>query len=179
MTATNPAVASGPVRFLHWSMAGLIFGLYALGLAVEEFPRGAARDFGMLLHQSFGLVVAGLLLVRLALRPPVARGEGGYARLAARATHLSLYALMALVPLSGLANRWTRGRAVSFFGLFDVPSPLPVDRVLSKIFGGLHEAGATAIVVVVAFHAAAALWHHFVVRDDVLRAMLPGRPAAR
>ncbi|MBL8807848.1 MAG: cytochrome b [Rhodospirillales bacterium] len=176
---TDNAGPGAAARFIHWTMAALILGLYVLGLAMDELARGAPRDFAMLLHQSFGLVLVALLAVRLAVRPAAARAGTRIERLAARAAHAALYALMAAVPLAGIATQWARGRALDFFGLVTLPSPMGGDRALAKLFGGIHETGATAILVVAAIHAAAALWHHFVRRDDVLRAMLPRRLVPR
>lgn len=180
MTDTTNAAGHGAfARFIHWTMAAMILALYVLGSFLDDFARGAPRDFAMLLHQSFGLLVIVLLLARIAARPAGARIGTALERLAARATHAALYALMAAVPLAGILALWARGRALDFFGLFALPSPMGGDRLLAKLFGGIHEAGATAIVVVAGIHAAAALWHHFVRRDDVLRAMLPRRLAMR
>jgi cytochrome b561 len=174
-------VAGGPgsfARFLHWSMAAMIVGLYVLGAVVEEVPRGASRDFGMMLHQSFGLLFVVLLLARLAVRPAAAAATSAFERTAARLMHLALYALMVITPLAGLGKQWARGRVVDVFGLFALPSPLDADRALSKAFGEVHETAAVAILVLAGVHAAAALWHHFVRRDDVLRGILGRTNAA-
>jgi cytochrome b561 len=163
-------------RFLHWSMAAMIVGLYVLGAVVEEVPRGASRDFGMMLHQSFGLLFVVLLLARLAVRPAAAAATSAFERIAARLMHVALYALMVVTPLAGLGKQWARGRVVDVFGLFTLPSPMDADRALSKAFGEVHETAAVAILVLAGVHAAAALWHHFVRRDNVLRAMLGRAP---
>ncbi|MFN8702061.1 MAG: cytochrome b [Rhodospirillales bacterium] len=175
MSATpQSAVPSNLARLVHWIMAAMILGLFALGSALEEFPRGSARDFGMMLHQSFGLLFVALLLVRLGVRPTAATTGSAFGRWSARAMHAALYALMFATPLAGLGNQWARGRASDFFGMVMLPSPLAPDRALAKMFGEIHETAASAILVLAGFHALAALWHHFVRRDDVLRNMLPG-----
>jgi cytochrome b561 len=165
-------------RFLHWSMAAMIVGLYVLGAVVEEVPRGASRDLGMMLHQSIGLVFVALILVRLAVRPAAAAATSAFERISARAMHAALYVLMIVTPLAGLGKQWARGRFVDFFGLVALPSPMAADRALSKAFGAVHETAAVAILVLAGVHAAAALWHHFVRRDDVLRGMLGRQNAA-
>jgi cytochrome b561 len=88
--------------------------------------------------------------------------------------HIALYVLMFATPLAGLGNQWARGRASDFFALLSLPSPLAADRALGKMLGEVHETAASAILVLAGIHAFAALWHHFVRRDDVLRNMLPG-----
>jgi cytochrome b561 len=175
MFATSQSAAPGNLaRLVHWIMAAMILGLFALGTALEEIPRGAARDFGMMLHQSFGLVFVALLLVRLGVRPATAAAGPGLGRWAARAMHAALYALMFAIPLAGLGNQWARGRASDFFGVLALPSPLAADRTLAKLLGEIHETAAVALLALAGVHMLAALWHHFVRRDDVLRNMLPG-----
>ncbi len=169
---SDPTRPGDLARLLHWTMAAMILGLFALGILSEELPRGASRDFGMMLHQSFGLAFVALLLVRLGVRPPAAASGSHLQRVGARAMHAALYALMFVAPLAGLAKQWARGRASEFFGLLSLPSPMAADRALSKLFGSIHETAAVAILVLAGLHAAAALWHHFVRRDDVLRNML-------
>jgi cytochrome b561 len=162
------------VKFLHWGMAIMIVGLFALGMVAEELPRGASREFGMMLHQSIGLVFVALLLVRLATRPAVAAAASAFERLAARAMHSGLYVLMFAAALSGLASQWARGRGIDFFGLVTFVSPVTGSRALGKLFEEVHEAAATGILVLAGLHAAAALRHHYVRRDGRLRAILPG-----
>lgn len=175
MSAISPsAVPSNFARYIHWIMAAMILGLFALGSVVEAFPRGSARDFGMMLHQSFGLLFIALLLVRLGVRPAASATGSAFVRWSARGVHIALYVLMFATPLAGLGNQWARGRASDFFGLLSLPSPLAPDRALGKMLGEVHETAASAILVLAGIHALAALWHHFVRRDDVLRNMLPG-----
>jgi len=175
MSATSRSSVPGNLaRLVHWIMAAMILALFALGTALEEIPRGAARDFGMMLHQSFGLVFVALLLVRLGARPAAAATGSAFGRWSAHAMHAALYALMFAIPLAGLGNQWARGRASDFFGVLALPSPLAPDRALARMFGEIHETAAAALLALAGIHMLAALWHHFVRRDDVLRNMLPG-----
>lgn len=175
MSATSQSAVPGNLaRLVHWLMAAMILGLFALGIALEEFPRGSSRDFAMMLHQSFGLLFVALLLVRLGVRPAAAATGSAFGRWSARAMHAALYALMFATPLAGLGSQWARGRASDFFGLLSLPSPLAPDRALAKMLGEVHETAAVALLVLAGIHALAALWHHFVRRDAVLRNMLPG-----
>jgi cytochrome b561 len=122
----------------------------------------------------FGLGLGVTLLIRIVVRsagfggtPPVTAGllEG-----LAKLVHLLLYALMAAVVVLGIANGWARGESLfGFYTLF----PAPPERALRRTIGGLHELAANAILVVAGLHAVAALFHHYVLRDSVLRRMLP------
>jgi cytochrome b561 len=84
--------------------------------------------------------------------------------------HLGLYVLMALVPIVGVALTFRRGGTIDF-GLFQIASPLVADRAASKPIKEIHELVAYALFALVGVHVAAALWHQFVVRDNILARM--------
>jgi cytochrome b561 len=92
-------------------------------------------------------------------------------------THLLLYILMVAVVILGVVLAFYRGDELTFFGLFTIPSPIASDRETAHSIKELHELGANALILLAGLHSAAALWHHFVRRDDVLARMLPGRSA--
>ncbi len=175
------AIYSPTRKWLHWAIFGLVAFLYLITYAEGAFPRGSAgRAWVWFLHISFGLVLAGLVVWRVALRigageaPPVP-GAPVWQDRAARVVHLALYALLVAIPVAGIALAFARGNALSFFGLFTIPSPITPDRALSRPIQGLHEWLANAIVILALGHAAMALWHQFVKKDGVLSRMLPGR----
>lgn len=171
---------------LHWVIAALIVGMFALG-QVMTAPPPAERDFALYqLHKSFGFVVLALVVVRLAWRwmnpqPPLPPTLKPYERGLARATHAALYALIIALPLSGWlmvsASPWQIPTVV--FGVVPVPHLLGPDGDLEALFKTVHAWLGWALVAVVVLHVAGALKHHFVLRDDVLRRMLPGASAAR
>ena len=138
---------------LHWIVAIGIVGCYGLGLAQDEGPR-AMRQGLQNLHISLGIVVLGLVALRLAWRAgrwalsPRAVTTGTWA---ARLAHAGLYALMVAVPLLGLFMLWTRGLDVSVLGM-SLPSPWPADRALAKVISGLHEAAAHGLLLLGALH---------------------------
>jgi cytochrome b561 len=80
-----------------------------------------------------------------------------------------------LQPVLGLLNTNARGRRVDFYFLGELPALVGPDKVFAKPAMAAHEFGAYLLVALVALHAVAALFHHFVRRDNVLDAMLPGR----
>lgn len=98
--------------------------------------------------------------------------------LASEAAHGLLYLGCRSTPLVGVYLAFLRGDAVTFFSLFTIPSPIAVDRTFARQVIEVHEWLANALVVVALLHAAAAIGHHFVLKDDVLRRMLPGRDGA-
>ncbi|MBW6401385.1 cytochrome b [Roseomonas sp. HJA6] len=160
-------------RAIHWASALLVIAAWAVGSTMEEFPRGPNRDLAMQVHYSLGVLVLGfaaLRVIRYAVAPPP-RAEGPvWQRLAATGTHVMLILLTVGLPLSGLLDRWARGRPVAIFG--GVPLPAPFEVPGGRIWGEAHEVMANLLLVTVALHVAAALWHQFVLRDGVLMRML-------
>lgn len=161
---------------LHWSVALAVVLTYGSGLLRESVPRGPSRDFILLLHMSFGLLVIAGAVLRIAWHA----GRSGFGALqpvsaswAARLAHLALYAGILAVPLAGLVMIWTKGQAAPFFGMVDVPQLLPTNRTVSKVLEEVHEVMAHGLVALVGLHAVAALYHHYVLKDGVLAGMLP------
>jgi cytochrome b561 len=164
---------------LHWLMLVLIVGAYATMELRGYFPKGSdAREAMKAAHYSIGLSVFVLVWLRVMLRllTPAARdrAQSGAAKLAAAAVHVGHYALMIGLPLLGWAILSAEGKPVPFFA-WELPPLLAPSESRAEIFEELHEAGATAGYALVALHAAAALAHHYLLRDDVLRRMLPRR----
>jgi len=164
---------------LHWVVALLVLLAWSLGTFGDVLPQGSARATGLFIHISAGLAIAALVAVRLAWRlgdpPPPAEHAplGVWVDRAARAAHWGLYALLVAVPVAGIALRLVHGDAVPVFGLFEIPSPWPLDRALTRSVKGIHELLADALMVLAGLHVAAALVHHWVFRDRTLLRMLP------
>ena len=113
-------------------------------------------------------------MLRLLTPSPSDRDQSGIAKAVAAAVHVGLYALMIGLPLLGWAILSAEGKPVPFFA-WELPPLLGPSESRAEIFEELHEAGATAGYALVALHAAAALAHHYLLRDNVLRRMLPRR----
>ena len=108
--------------------------------------------------------------LRYPRRPP--RGAR-YERALARLTHRLLYVLLFAVPLSGWLMSSARGFPVSWFGFFQLPDLVPKNKVLYQALLTTHGILAWTLGIVATVHLLAALKHHFVLKDDVLRRMLP------
>ncbi|WP_022720308.1 cytochrome b [Rhodopseudomonas sp. B29] len=171
-----------PLRWLHWTMAVLIFVAIGLGVVAAYFPSGQQPRQGLLeIHKSIGMTVLVLVAIRLVWR--LATGEPAYRQplgrltmLASRAGHAALYALMLFMPLSGYLFSGAGGYSLPWFGLFQWPRLVPRDHVLEHWGEVLHDRGAWVIGAVLALHLCAVAWHVFVKRDEVLSRMT-GRSA--
>ncbi len=180
MTPTAPRRYADLSIALHWAMLLLIALTYAFTELRVLFERGTPeRDFLRAAHFSCGLLVLGLALLRLGVRlakdtPPITPPPPAWQRWAARASHALLYAFMIGMPCLALVFMGLRGDAVIFFGL-ELPPLVGEDKELGKVLRGWHGDIGRAVYALIALHAAAAIWHHRVRRDDTLRRMLPQR----
>jgi cytochrome b561 len=166
---------SGVSIALHWLMAAVIVIAFALALGTDAFPRDW-KPVVVEVHKALGLAVLGLLALRFAWRlmnppPPLAEVTPLVQR-ASQLGHLGLYVLMVAVPVIGIVYTFWRGQPLHL-GLFDVASPFAADRPTARQYREIHEFAAYALIGLAGLHAAAALWHHYIRRDGVLRRMLP------
>ena len=190
---------------LHWSIALAIMGMIGLGWwmtdAIKDPAQASAAFKAYQLHKSIGLTILVLSVFRLVWRvthhfPPLPAHMPGWEKAAARASHLLLYAVMLVMPLTGwlyVSAGWNSAMNMPFaaptiwFGQFEWPH-LPglaetSDATRSGVAGAamaVHANLAWGAVALIALHAAAALKHHFLDRDSVLASMVPiVRPLSR
>jgi cytochrome b561 len=129
-------------------------------------------------HKSIGITILVLACLRLGWHwanptPTLPTALKPYERLLARGTHLLLYALLLAIPLTGWMMSSARGFPVSWFGFLQLPDFVPKDKALYEALVSTHETLAWTLAAIVALHVGAALKHHFMLKDDVLRRMLP------
>ncbi len=167
----------GVARGLHWVVAALIIVLFGVGIWMHELPRGEFKGAVYGMHKAFGMLVVLLVAARLAWRlgnvQPRQPDGPAWQHFAAHAAHWALYALMIAVPVMGWLMSDSGGHPTSFFGLFTFPTVIGKDEGLHEALEEVHEVLAFALIGLVVAHAAAAVWHHVVRRDDVLTRMLP------
>ncbi len=180
MPATNTTDRYGYVaQLLHWAVVGLVITQFVLVSIIEELPRSSLERFEVTsLHKSVGITVLLLAVARLAWRayspPPLLPGSmRPWARGVAQLTHFALYGILFMLPLSGWLWSNSAGYAVNYFGLVDLPRLMSRNESLRDVFHDGHELLATALFALALLHVAAALKHHFLDRDTVLRRMLP------
>ena len=182
MHLRNSATSYGLVSIvLHWSVALLVFGLFGLGLWMVDLGYYSSwRQTAPDLHKSLGLLLFGLMLVRLMWRffsPPPApvNSYSNPVRRAAKVVHALLFFGLFALMLAGYLISTAEGRGISLFGWFEVPALFAAIDNQADIAGWVHEYLAWALVIFAGLHALAACKHHFVDRDSTLRRML-GRP---
>jgi cytochrome b561 len=181
MYSTEPAsmnaTAYTPVaKGLHWLMAAMIVGLLALGIYMHELPLSPQKLQLYSWHKWAGVTLFLLVWLRLAWRlthrpPALPEGMSARMRLAAHAGHAALYGLMVVIPLSGWLMSSAKGVQTVWFGVLPIPDLLGRDKALGDWLQEVHEALNLLLMLTLAGHVAAALWHHFVLKDDTLRRM--------
>lgn len=167
-----------PTIALHWLSALAIVVAIGAALTREALDADTARRWLQGLHQQAGLLVLLLLPMRWlarAARPktPAVQESSATLRRAAAATHGLMYALLLSLPFLGWALANAQGHPASLFGVIPLPTLVTTDPDLADSLDDWHARVAWGLVAMVVMHAAAALWHHFIRRDDTLRGMLP------
>jgi len=178
MQLRNSTVRWGSVaQFLHWLIVVLIVIQVALALTAEQL-HGMAKLATLARHKSVGITILMLAVVRLLWRlgnttPTLPLDLQPYERVLAHFTHIALYVLIFALPLSGWIVTSARGFPASWFNLFQLPDLVAKNQPLYEAMKETHEALAWTLGAVATLHLLAAFKHHFILKDNVLRRMLP------
>jgi len=176
----SPHEYGAMTQSMHWVTAALVVLAWLLGTFGDSLPHGAARMAGLFVHISAGLAIIILIVLRLAWRlsdpppPPEPTQFGHWQDIAARLIHAALYGLLIVIPAVRVLLQFARGDSLPIFGITDIASPWQQDRVFARSLKEIHETLANLLMIVAGLHAAAALVHHWLLRDRTLSRMLPG-----
>lgn len=176
MQLTNTENRYGIVTiFLHWLMAILIIGLLALGLYMVALPisHQKLKLYGW--HKEYGLLALALVIFRLIWRltnitPSLSLPL--LEKIAARSVHWAFYIFLFAMPITGWLITSAAGLPASFFGLFVLPNLISPNEELRVLFQEIHKWLGYGLIATIVLHASAALKHHFINKDDILRRML-------
>lgn len=167
---------------LHWIIAAILVLSAISGLTTVYVDDTRTSRTALEVHQTIGFVIFLLAMARLYWRithapPPPPEGYSRAQKITAAVTHVTLYLFILGMPISGYVGLAARGREIPVFGLFNLPHLTPRSFDLSASATTLHFYAQFAMYVLVVLHVAAALYHHFILKDDVMRRMLPGKAA--
>ncbi len=165
-------------RAFHWLTAALLLVIIPIGLVMGSLPRGLLQDTLFITHESLGLTVLGLTVLRFLWRlahpaPPPDADLAPLERRARGSVHAALYLVLLAMPATGYLFVSYSGIALHYFGLFRVPSLVAKDKPMGDFALFVHTSLQWAIYALAAMHIGAALHHHFGRRNNVLRRMLP------
>ncbi|MFC5299944.1 cytochrome b [Azospira restricta] len=163
---------------LHWLMAVLLLGLFAVGLYMTGLKLSPQKLQIYSWHKWAGVTAFVLAAARIAWRighrpPPAPMATPRWQQVAAEGAHHLLYLLMLAIPLTGWLMSSAKGFQTVVFGVLPLPDLLAKDKELGDLLAMVHAQLNYALAAVVLVHAGAALKHHLVDRDDVLTRMLP------
>jgi cytochrome b561 len=167
-------------QFFHWATAILVVAAFIYGPGgSEQRVYSLAKDFDRQIHETLGIAVLALALIRFAWRafdgapddpllPP-------WMRLSSKVVHALLYVLLLAVPVTAISGAWLEGHPLTLLGNVRIGPLLTEAHEVGSVIASVHTWLGDTILWVAGVHAAAALYHHFVLRDGVLRSMLPGQ----
>lgn len=164
--------------FLHWLTFVLVILLFTLAQTWGFFEHGTSiRKDLQSLHISLGIVLATVIAVRLIWRAVVGRHlpavTENWTALAAKVMHFALYLLLVTQIVMGFLYRWAQAESFMFFGLFPVRFATVKNVTLDHTIGDIHNFIGWTIIILVLLHSAAALLHHYILKDNILKRMLP------
>lgn len=165
---------------LHWLMLALLVAVYLAMELHDIFPKGSdQRAFMKALHFMLGISVLLLVMVRIAARfsgstPRIVPQPAAWQEMLAKLLHLSLYVFMIGMPIAGWLILSGEGKPVPFFGL-ELPALIAKNHDLAETIEHWHKEVGEWAYYLVGLHAVAALYHHYIVKDNTVLRMLPRR----
>ncbi|WP_444996381.1 cytochrome b [Aliikangiella sp. IMCC44359] len=165
-------------KSLHWLVAAVILGMFAVGIWMVELTYYDQwyKD-APYYHKSVGIILAFIMIFRIFWRylsppPEGLKSHKPIEQKLAKATHLLIYILIFTIIISGYLISTADERGISVFGLFELPSIGTLLENQEDIAGLFHQWLAYILIGLVVLHAAAALKHHFVDKDNTLKRMI-------
>lgn len=168
----------GTSKLLHWLIALCVLVTIPVAIVMTRLDPGPTMNTLYNFHKSLGVLILILMLLRLANRlvvgapapdPSLERWE----RAASSAVHGLLYVLLLAMPIVGWIANSAYGAPTPFFGLFALPALVGKNEALAMQLFTLHRLTGFAVAALALGHIGAALQHHFIKGDGVLRRMLP------
>jgi len=163
----------------HWLIALLIIGAFIMGLVMTDMPGISPTKLKYYSwHKWAGVTILALAALRLLWRlthkaPPYPAAMPAWQQQSANALHGALYLLMFAVPISGYFYTLAAGFPVVYFGVLELPVLMGPDPALKPVLKEVHFWLNMTLAGAVGVHLLAALKHHFIDRDGVLKRMLP------
>jgi len=177
MAETSSQRYTPTAQLLHWLVFVLFVAQYSLVAGIEAVGRGPVEDFLYNAHKSIGLTILLVVFVRIWWRmnhppPPESRVYPLWQQRAAATTHYLLYAGMIVMPITGYTWVMAGGYGAVFYGI-PVPDLIGEHETLAEIAEEIHEITGWVIAGLLLMHISAALYHQFVLKDNLISRMLP------
>jgi cytochrome b561 len=166
-------------QLFHWVIVALVITQFVLGTLSASLPAASLKKLTWITpHKSIGITILVLAVLRLGWRwmnptPLLPDTLKSYERVLAHFTHYALYVLLFVMPLTGWIMSSARSFPVSWFGIVQLPDLVGRDPALYEALHTTHAILAWTLAAIAVLHVAAAFKHHFVLKDDVLKRMIP------
>lgn len=180
MGLKNTTNAYGSVaRFLHWTIALLVVVLLIVGYTMLDIEDKEVKVQVINIHKLTGILVLALMVLRVLwaminIKPSLPFGTPAWEKMAEKGMHYLLYLGLIVMPLSGwLGSVW--GGRLPHIGEFQFSLPIVANKDLSEFaFDDVHIPLAIILIVLISLHVLAALYHHVIKKDNILRRMISG-----
>ncbi|MES2050298.1 MAG: cytochrome b [Pseudomonadota bacterium] len=184
MTTANSLSLNASERYnkisigLHWFMVLLLIAVYATMELHEFFPKGSAPRKALLTwHFMLGLSVLAFAITRLVVRlkttrPAIIPAPPAWQEILAKSMQVALYTLMICMPIAGWLVLSAAGKTIPFFGL-ELPALIGQNKELAERIVEVHGTVGNVGYFLIGLHALAGLYHHYFMKDNTLRRMLP------
>lgn len=164
-------------RLIHWITALLVIAAFALGPEDIDEMENPGLDWGLQAHETLGLLIFGLTIFRIVwiffTQKPLDVPMSRTMQIASKAVQGMLYLLLLSVPLTAVLGTWLEGDSLSLFRNATIVSPFATSENLGELLLDIHPALADILIWLAGAHAAAGLFHHYILKDEVLKSMLP------
>lgn len=163
---------------LHWATVVLVLVAFVISVGgPESRVYSAVNDFDRSLHELVGVAVFIITLLRLLWRhfdrPPTNPEMSRWMASASKIVQWTLYALLLLAPLTAILGVWLEGHSLTLLGFSPIAPMIQQSRQLGLLLVYCHGLLGDALIWLAGFHAIAALYHYFWLRDNMLQSMLP------
>lgn len=164
---------------LHWIIAIMISSLVSVGLYMVDLPANDNKWYIYGIHKAIGVLLLTLVVLRAIYRlsnvqPTLPEKIPSFQINIAKINVFALYVMMFIMPLSGLFGSLTAGHDVSLFGLVNIPAFADQYKAFAKWCWFTHETCTYLLIASILLHICGALYHHFVLKDNVLRRIIKG-----
>lgn len=179
MSLKNTELTYGSVaKFFHWLLFILILLMLVYGYFLDDFPK-SYQPFTYNLHKLIGLTILILMLARALwalcnVKPKLPADTLPWERTAEKTIHFLLYFLIIAMPCAGLIGSVAGGK-LPHLGNLKITLPIAQNKTLAELSFSVHNTLALIIICLISVHVLAALYHHFIKKDNVLRRMMPSR----
>ena len=163
-------------RLIHWLTAILVLATFILGPEDLDEAENLGGDWSVQAHETLGLIILGLsvfrIIWRLFFQPRLHIPMSAIMSISAKMLQAALYFLLLAVPLTAVFGIWLNGNSLNLLRDTTIMSPFTTMKTTGELLLYLHPVLADLLMWLAGAHAGAALFHHYILKDTVLKSMM-------